>query len=1166
MHLNRLQIDALPGIDRGFTFEAPGEGVNVITGPNAIGKSSLARALGYLLRGPQNDDPPEIVLAAEFQSGDTHWTVHRIGSQVRWLRNGESASPPAMPGADQIGLYRLSVENLLATDSRDSDIAREIRLSLRGGFDLEEPRIELSARFAQGEERELRAAGTRLVAVEREYAELKRGEDLLPGLTKRIDDAKYAGEEAGRLELALSLQDAVVELDECKRGLDDFHPTMARLQGDELDTLSDLDEEKDRLKRKLERSNGSLEKNRQALMRSGLERARPTPAEMGTAENLLRKLAAKLVAWESSRQSVAQAQAALNEVIGRFEGKGEPPRLDRASLRRVQDVAEPLLKARGWRDQLQQRIEWSGASPEDFEIDRRRDGAEALRDWLTVDARGPGRAGTRGATAMRAASWLALLAAGFAAVSAWVLEVLAPMLGAVVAMASVILGLVIQYRRPSSGDSARKAAEHRFRKSGLAPPPEWARDAVEEHLRSVVESELQSLIRQREKASGIESLEMELEKTRKELDALENQRSALADEVGFDPAMPLVAYERFIGHCVDLDRARTDLAKQHAECGSLAEQIDGIAQTVGRFLDEWQLGDTPAQKQGAQANPPSATEPGREALSEMLRSSFDDLRDRLEGANELRSSVESGKAESESLQRQIAGVTDGINALYNRADLEPGDRVALVGRMERLDDWRDALKARERATGSERQLRRQLEASPELIELADRSAREELQTLLQGAEVRANEYTSLVERRSEIRKSLRDAGSDGKLETALADETRAREALTDKLDEALLHGATEVLLDDVEKAFHSEHEPEVLRRAKTLFAEATRHEFSLELRPDDSFMARDNSQGTWKALGELSSGTRMQMLLALRLAWTEAQEQGGESLPLFLDEALTTSDESRFKVIAESLERLAEAEGRQIFYLAARRHEAALWQQVTGRQPAAVDLAEVRFPPASRAAEDYRVKLPPKSPAPENRSPEEYAALLGVEKLDPRRSPDSLHPFHLLRDDLELLHDLIEQWRVVSLGQLEALLDSRAAPVAVPDDATRNRLVRRFKMIRSWTGLWRQGRGRPVDRGVLEQSGAVSKTFIDAASDLLNEREGDGRAFIETLRNGRLKGFRTSKIDELESWLAGEGFTDETPILETQDRRRLTLQMLAPDAEADANDINKVVGWLEGSL
>ena len=64
---------------------------------------------------------------------------------------------------------------------------------------------------------------------------------------------------------------------------------------------------------------------------------------------------------------------------------------------------------------------------------------------------------------------------------------------------------------------------------------------------------------------------------------------------------------------------------------------------------------------------------------------------------------------------------------------------------------------------------------------------------------------------------------------------------------------------------------------------------------------------------------------------------------------------------------------RQIFYLSARRHEPALWEQATGARPAVVDLAAVRFPAQVFAPEDYRVETPPALPAPNGRSAEEYA-------------------------------------------------------------------------------------------------------------------------------------------------------------------------------------------------
>ena len=367
----------------------------------------------------------------------------------------------------------------------------------------------------------------------------------------------------------------------------------------------------------------------------------------------------------------------------------------------------------------------------------------------------------------------------------------------------------------------------------------------------------------------------------------------------------------------------------------------------------------------------------------------------------------------------------------------------------------------------------------------------------------------------------------------------------------------------------------MLRRARDLFAEVTARAFELQLRGDGAFIARDVRQETARELAELSSGTRMQLLLAVRLAWIETQEQGGETLPLFLDEALTTSDEERFAVMAQSMERLAgpgdegaagAVRGRQIFYLSARRHEPALWQQATGTRPAVIDLASVRFPPEALAPEEYRVDAPPPIPAPNGASAERYASLLGVLPRPDFHQPEGgIHLFHLLRDDLTLLHTLMDTWRIRSLGQLEFLLASDAAQSALAADDLRRDLRQRCRVVRTWVELWRQGRGRPIDRGVLEQSTAVSATYIDRAADLAARVGGDGEALVRALRAGELGRFRTRKIDELERWLADEGYTDDQERLTGEDRRRLTLQRIVAAADADAADVNRVVSWLEAS-
>jgi hypothetical protein len=68
-----------------------------------------------------------------------------------------------------------------------------------------------------------------------------------------------------------------------------------------------------------------------------------------------------------------------------------------------------------------------------------------------------------------------------------------------------------------------------------------------------------------------------------------------------------------------------------------------------------------------------------------------------------------------------------------------------------------------------------------------------------------------------------------------------------------------------------------------------------------------------------------------------------------------------------------------------------------------------------------------------------------------------------------------------------------------------------------------------VDRPALEQTDAVTDTFIDGVSALANELEGDAEALLGAVRertDERVSGFRSAKADDLEAYLREEGYLD----------------------------------------
>ena len=1163
MRLRRLAIRALPGIEPGFTFEPPSAGINIVTGPNAIGKSSLARALRYLLESHASD-PPALSLEAEFGSGDTRWRVSRNGSQIVWRRNGEVAPRPALPGADRVGLFRLSVESLLDDrDVNDKALAERLRRELHGNFDLGQPRIEIGRMFARHEARALAEAKRALRGVERDYLHLQQQEVGLPALERQIEKAAQARIRSDHLNQALTLADAIDARKDRESTLARFPPDMDHLRGDELEKLEASEKRVRSLRDELRDRRRDLETARAGLERTGLAHAAPASEEVRAAEERLRQLDKLSVERENAQTAVAEADAALRDVLVHFNPDGAQPQLDSDAIRRAEGIAHPLITALTRRRELNEQLALAGEAPDATELERHRDGVEALRAWLAGNAADSGQPRTP-TQWPRLVSWVALAAAAFAAVTALMHGVLVAFAGAVAALIAVgAIAFLLRGQR-STAPSPTAAALRRFDETDLAPPPQWSEQAVRQHLREAIEVRLNELTLQQTAAASADRLRLQMHDTDAAIQRLEEERTTLAGEIGFDPRLPVAEFQRFIHLCTEWDKARTLCVRQRARLDDLDAKIADTERLVRDFLGPWRAADGPGLEDSAE-----------QSDVVVLRAAFDDLRERIGAAGRARDETDSVESAIGLLEQGLTDIDSAVKNLFAEARLEPDERAALAARTEQLPRWKMASSDLHTAKTEEALVRARLEEQPDLVALADEGERARLEADLETSSVEAAEHTRLIREHTTLRTRLDDAGTDRRLEQAAAREIGARQALEDKRDEALLATATATLLDDVERAFEAEHEPAVLRRARDVFAEVTAWQFELRLRADGTFIARDVRQETARELGELSSGTRMQLLLAVRLAWIETQEQGGETLPLFLDEALTTSDEERFAVMAQSMERLAGAgdegtpqgaRGRQIFYLSARRHEPALWQQATGSGPPVIDLAAVRFPPGKFATEDYRVQAPPALPAPNARSAEEYAGLLGVlPRLDPHRAEGDIHLFHLLRDDLTLLHDLMDTWRVASLGQLEVLLASDAAPAALPADDLRRHLRRRCRVIRTWIGLWRQGRGRPVDRGTLERSGAVSATYIDRATDLTAREGGDGEALVQALRSGELGRFRSRKIDELEQWLAEEGYIDDQERLTGEDRRRLTVQRAAPATPADATDVNRVVSWMEAS-
>ncbi len=339
---------------------------------------------------------------------------------------------------------------------------------------------------------------------------------------------------------------------------------------------------------------------------------------------------------------------------------------------------------------------------------------------------------------------------------------------------------------------------------------------------------------------------------------------------------------------------------------------------------------------------------GAEAVvdSASAHATNEDLAARAGQARDLVSRLESRRRELDNEVRSAIAERDGeIADMYARHGLDAGDAVALADLCERVAPCRDAQQCVEAAEVVLETARGRLRDAPEYLDWP----RSELEKALEDARLKREARDGIQKEIADIDASLREAKRQTRLEDAIAREQDALDALWQRR-----HGDYEVaagwkVAEFIQARNRTENRPEVFRIADRLLIRFTAGAFRLELEegPNPEFRAIESSTGRSLPLDKLSSGTRVQLLIAVRLAFIEATEQGPQ-LPLILDEVLGNTDDMRAHAIIDAAIEIARS-GRQVIYFTAQQDEVAKWQARIADQDGVpscriIDLAEVREP------------------------------------------------------------------------------------------------------------------------------------------------------------------------------------------------------------------------------
>ena len=1149
MRLRRLQIDRLPGIRPGFTLDDFTAGVNVVVGPNASGKSSLLRALrAALYRDEQRHEGVHV--EATFDDGDAGGTLTaaRIGDDLHWQRDGVRIEAPPLPEPRFLACYTLGVEDLLDEDhGTDTEIAARLARELAGGYDLravrESPPFRLKQTHGRTESNKLTEADKALRQRVQAQQQLQRDEARLETLRQQKAEAERAGREADLHQRALDLLERRRQRRALEEQLEHFPAGMDQLRGDEQDTLKELREQLER--QQTERRNAA-DQHTQAettLRDSGLADAQLDEgalADYRPALNRLREIESRL---EQKQSELAQAEATLRQAVEALGGEAQlPVQLDPATVREVEQALEEKRDENAVLRQLNYELQKLpfGDAP-DPDPQRLRSARDELLRWLAAPR-------TPAWTATRVTAALALFGAGIAAtaVAAHALHD-----GLLALLLPLAWGGYILIFRTGECTARRREAEQRFAESGQPEPEEWSRGPVEDQLHALDGS----VIHAEHEADGIKrraEVTRELSSRRETLAEVDQRLDTIARQVGHDPNLLDTSLQRWLRLVADHDQARRNTDSLRAERDRLATEAERLRRELLAFLSCHH--ESPGNEQ-----PDAESLSARvERLAARLRQRDQALQDRDRSDRDIRR-----------LDQDIERTRKRISDVFERAGLTPDDDNTLRQRMERLADWKELRQALHDTRRREADREQELRERDDLLQAIENHDEDALHTRHDLLREQADGLEDLIREITRIESEIERAGHERALETARAEYQQARDRLNDRLDEALYAEAGQFLLERVEAEHEQAVQPAALRQAREWFKRFTHYQYELVFATDGDtrFAARETASGEHRRLSELSSGTRMQLLLAVRIAFALSAERGTTRLPLILDEALTTADPERFRAVAESLTLLAREDGRQVFYLTAQPDDARYWAE-HDPEVHCIDLAERRG--RERAIDAPEAVTPierPAVPEPGEQTPEEYAVAVGVPPIDPWSEPEGIHAFFLLRDDLPLLQRLLEAG-VHRAGQIETLLSSDAADTLLSADQ-RTWLRGRIEGTKAWIHAWRHGRGRPVDRAALEASGAVSDTFIDRVAALNDHVGGDGQTLIDRLAASEVPRFYTDKREQLETWLLDNGYISSQTTLESHERElRVVSAMRAwvTDGETVNSHARTLVQSLEGGL
>lgn len=189
-------------------------------------------------------------------------------------------------------------------------------------------------------------------------------------------------------------------------------------------------------------------------------------------------------------------------------------------------------------------------------------------------------------------------------------------------------------------------------------------------------------------------------------------------------------------------------------------------------------------------------------------------------------------------------------------------------------------------------------------------------------------WNATVERRGEMNEQLKTLVENRQLGHLRVELGIVEKRLQDALDRWRVLTTCGMMLAAVREYYEREHQPQALRDASVYLQRLTGGRYTRVWTPLGKHCLNvDDAQGASLGVELLSSGTREQLFLALRLALVAAYARRGIVLPLVLDDVLVNFDVVRAKAAAMVLRDFAR-QGCQVLVFTCHEHISKLFKNI----------------------------------------------------------------------------------------------------------------------------------------------------------------------------------------------------------------------------------------------